>query len=679
MVTSVQLSVNGYLIGWAVAATLLVGCDGWGDKTAPLKATAGATKPELAEQGTDPPARRWTVNELQPTVVGYPSRGVVLGQAFDFVEQRWLSTVCVNGKPVDLGAGEMTVKYSDLFDRKQIFDALKLSVSAEGSFSGGSASASVEHSKSVTVKAERRNVMVTIDSMKGGFQLAPADGAMGVMLTTEAAKHAEKRPIEGKPDAFRGRCGDGFAVAIRHGARLNGVMSYAMDSKEVEEILKVGASGGYGPVKAKASMERIAKKDAVTTQSDLSMLQVGGSREKTPTTVDGMIEAIGSFGKYSAAEAVPVEVVIIPYRALSDVPDDFRGRPLPDPGVRGLASHYWRLVDLSGLYARAAVRPADYYHPFLPPGDALNRRARVLQEAARCVNLILEQCSAFGTPDSCTMEGLAKESAKNKVCVRGRSDLPDEEIIDTMEVAVGRESAERILDASARFQEGDAKKTLESWKILQPEKDAAFRTFSQSASPKANAREPRWKANVYDGWFMSYAQAPWPRIVGAADGNVTPEAATDLHSMLAMFCKTASVDCHNLAGKTGPSVTGTDVNTVLQKDVNAAEDASKVHKDVEKKLTRAEVFKEFVVAVRLFPVAAVVCESEIDHPMCQLPDVLRFYVSTAAELTPITFGGARYFTKPTPPPTANPRHEAQPRESRCPRQKAGKGCYGEPL
>lgn len=678
MVNSVQFGVNAYLIGWALAATLLVGCDGWGDKLAPREPTTGAKELDVDKQETYPPARRWTVNELQPTVVGYPSRGVVLGQAFDFVEQRWLSTVCVNGKPADLGAGEMTVKFSDLFDRKQIFDALKLSVSAESSFGGGNASASVEHSKSVTVKAERRNVMVTIDSMRGGFQLAPADGALGVTLTTEATKHAKNKPIVGKPDAFRARCGDGFAVAIRHGARLNGVMSYAMDATEVEEILKLGASGGYGPVKAKASMERISKKEGATKHSDLTMLQVGGNREKTPTTVDGMIEAIESFGKYSAAEAVPVEVVIIPYRALSDVPDDFRGRQLPDPGVRGLASHYWRLVDLSGLYARAAVRPADYYHPFLPPGDALNRRARVLQEAARCVNLILEQCSAFGTSDYCTMEGLAKESAKNKVCIRGRSDLPDEEIIDTMEVAVGRVSAERILDASARFQEGDAKKTLESWKKLKPAKDVAFRTLSQSASPKASPREPLWKANVYDGWFMSYAQAPWPRIVGATNGKVTPEAVTDLHSMLAMFCKTASVDCQNLAGNTGPTVKAEDVNAVLQKDVNA-EDASKAHKDVENKLSRAEVFKEFVVAVRLFPVAAVVCESEIDHPMCQLPDVLRFYVSTAAELTPITFGEARYFTKPTPPPTATSRHEAQPREIRCPFPKAGRGCHGEHL
>lgn len=648
----------------AISTSILAGCGGSGssEKTASLH------------------PQRWTVNELQPTVVGYPSRGIVLGQAYDFVDRRWLSTVCVSGKSVDLGAGEMTVRYTDLFDRKQVFDSLKLSVSAEASFGGGSGSASVEHSKSVTVKAERRNVMVNIDSMKGGVQLAPAEGALGVSLTSDASKNLRAKDGDG----FRSNCGDGFAIAIRTGARLNGVMSYAMDSEEVNEMLKVGASGGYGPVKAKASMERIAKKEGATQQSDLSLLQVGGSRDSTPTTIEALITKIEAFGKYQMPDAVPLEVVVIPYKALSGLPEDFRERILPDLGVRGLAAHYWRLVDLSGLYARAAVRPADYYHPYIEPGDALNRKARVLQNAARCVSLMLEQCSVMGTPEACTMDGLAKEPAakgpvmNDKVCIHGRSDLPDDEIIEVLETAVGTTDADKLLASSKRFQVEKAADALFRWR-KPAQRKSDFLTFSQVTSPKLAAPEDgakaRWRPTVYDSWFMSYAQAPWPRIVGST-GEANPDAATDLHSLLTSFCKSANVDCYNIAdGKAANAVTPTFVNTTLAKDLNK-EGETAGHTDASTRPTRADVFRDFVIAVRLFPVASAVCESEIDHPMCQLPDVLRFYVSTAEEITPATFGGKRFFTKPTPPKGAAAKIERTPRPCSG---RAGRGCYGEPL
>ncbi|MDM7950375.1 hypothetical protein [Hydrogenophaga sp.] len=659
------------LIAIVVAFASVAGCGKKPDSAESVSEGAVGGASNSLNKGTrpnggDPLTRRWTVDELQPFVVGFPSRGVILGQAYDFVDKRWLSSNCVSGKKVELGAGEMTVKFHDLYDRRQIFESLKIEISAEGSFGGGSASASSDFARTSTVKAERRNVMVTVDSMKNGWQLAPEDGALGVKLSALAITQANK-PADptNEKDEFRRACGDGFAVAIRNGARLSGVFSFLMDSTEVSESLKVGASGGYGPVKAKASIERLKTDLKEQKSNEMTLLQVGGNRDSLPTTVDSFLANYSTFGKYTEEQAVPLEVVVIPYKALSDLPIGFKDRLLPDLGVRGLSAHYWRLLDLSALYARASMSPQDYYHPYIAPGDSLVKKARDLQNAARCVNDMLEYCSSKGTQKACTIEGLLSETNEEKVCIKNQTGLTPIDIITASELALGRSAAVQLLNSSPRFKNTVEKAALDAWmsssgltKVTDPRKNVA--TLSEVISPNLpdGVNPTTWKANVYDLWFMSLAQAPWPRIIAPGSNEVQLTSPQDLHSLIATFCNVRGIDCTNLGKDKNP--TPQDINNVLSNDG---------HQDTQGKPSKEEVFRSFIVATRLFPISSVTCDSQIESPLCQLPDVLHFYVSTANVATPLTFGGSRWFSKvsPPPPPANVPKKdERTPRPpSRC--------------
>lgn len=589
-------------------------------------ALAGCAKTEPVTTGNVPPASGAvpadgliTLNDLDPITVAYPPGGVVLGQAYDFVAQRWLPSVCVSGKTVDLGAGEMTVKFKDLQDRQQVFESLKVSASGEGSIGVGSASASSDYAKSTDIKTERRNILTTIDSMKGGVQLMPPEGALSVSLTKLALDKVSAASA-GARNGFRVGCGDGYVAAIRNGARLNAVLSYAMDATEMQESLKISASGSYGPAKAKASMERVRKDDKNTLNTEVTFLQIGGNRGVNPATPAEFVDKMGKFGNYSTEEAVPLEVVVLPYRVLGEVPAALKDRALPDLGVRGLAAHYWRLSDLAGLYSRASMNKGAYYHVFVPP-EELVTKARALQNAALCVAQMLDICATEGTEQACKLDTLTERAKVRRVCLAFESQTTPRETIESLELAVGGTRAGAILGKLPEFKQGVNAQALAQWQAATLSSSAAFTAAAGASAASAaaavgSAEGGAWQPNVYDVWFRNYARAPWPRDVSPDNTTLLP---TDMNKLLEAFCAGRRLDCVAVAyGK-----------------LSAPDDKDRVARDA--------LFKEFVVSARLFPVAAAVCDTQLSHPMCQLRDTLFYYVDGPGESGPM-FGTVRGFT-----------------------------------
>jgi hypothetical protein len=629
-----------------LSAATLIACGGKKEQVgpeAPIAAPTTTSDPAKSPPGASSDSeRKSTINDLDPITLAYPPSGIVLGQAYDYVAQRWLPSVCVAGKAVALGAGEMTVKLKDLQDRQQIFESLKLTVSGEGSIGAGSVSASADYARSTEIKTERRNLLATVDSMKGGEQLAPADGALAVVLSKPGLDKANDKSSAAR-SPFRTACGDGYVAAIRRGARLSGVLSYVMDATDMQESLKISGSGGYGLAKAKASMERVRKDDKNSMNTEMSILQVGGNRSLNPATPQEFVQKMGKFGEYTVEEAVPLEVVVLPYRVLGDIPASVRERPLPDLGVRGLATHYWRLSDLSALYARASMNRGAYYHPFVPP-EQLVSKARTLQNAALCVSEMLNICTVDSTEEACSLKTLTARARVRQVCLQSEPQATLGERIESVELAVGSVSAQMLLTEDSIFKEGDGARALQRWKENLKSTAALPAVPASAVSGAATKAAPHvaslanWNTNTYDLWFRSYARAPWPRQVNS--GNTGLEGS-DMNLMLGAFCTARRLSC----------------KSVEYAQLSAATPIETASRDA--------LFREFVVVSRLFPVAAAVCESQLSHPMCQLPDVLYYYVSDQAGDMPLKFGAEREFralTELVLPVAQQPRQPKPPRE-----------------
>jgi hypothetical protein len=540
----------------------------------------------------------------------------------------------------------MTVKYADLQDRRQVFESLNVSASGEGGGGGFSGSASANFAKSVDIKTERRNLLATIDSMKGGEQWAPAEGELAVRLTKSALDKASNA------GDFRNVCGDGYVAAIRKGARLNGVLSFAMDDTEVKESLKVSATASYGAAKGKASMERIRLDTTNVLKTDVSVLQIGGDRSAIPATAVAFIEKIQNFGEYSAEQSVPLEVIVFPYRVLGDVPDNVRNRPLPDLGVRELSLHYWRLSDLSNFYSRASMNQSNFYHPFVPQ-DQLVSKARTLQNAALCVADMLDLCHSKGTVEACSLYSLTKMAVIRTSCLQRDPAASASELLELSEMAVGTRLARTLVMGAEKLSTPIATAARQVWDT--GVKDAMTLEVSARVLVAGEAKEksemksmfaarttPR-DFNTYDIWYHNYARAPWPKQL-TVEGKA--HAGTDLSILLASFCLARNLNCENL--------------NLAKLAGGVAESASLPG--------RAQTFINFVVASRLYPVAVSVCETQLQHPLCQLPDVLEYYVQREGIDSGPVLTPERGFLPLASPPAVIPAKKpprAEPRTPSC--------------
>jgi hypothetical protein len=611
--------------------------------TLTILAGAATSVTQAADTGSDRPAPR-TVADLYPITLAAPAQGVVLGQAYDMAAQRWLPSVCVEGAAQPLGAGELVAQYNDLQDMQQLFDSMKVSASGSAHFGLGGGDVSLDYARSVTIQRERRNILATISSSRGGTQLVPAQGTLGVALTDQALRPLHAGAFgKADPATFSATCGHGYAAAIRRGARLALAFSWLMNKDDVQETFKGNASGNYGPFSMKAALERIHKDTSETLQTTVSVLQNGGDRNQLPITAVEALDRIKGFGKYDEADAVPLEVVVIPYKVLANAPAVLRQTPLPDTGVRDLTTHYWRLAELSNLYARAALTPDTFYHPWTAP-EREPGVARALQLAATCTAAMIDACEAGGT---CSMQALAQTVWNTPACP-GNTALtgvnPDE-ILQASRAIGGNRFAVEQLKGHPSFRTGEAAQKIGALAARISTPPASTGTAGAGSTP---ARSDAWTESPWGLWLHYLARAPWPRTIDEKT-QASSLPPTDLMALLDAFC--SSAHGAGACASTKPEALA---------DPKSVPDASG-------QIPAAQTLSELTVRMRLGPLAAQFCQRDISSPLCQLPDVLAGYLKPDLDDEPAaTFGPARGFTRLASPPPPPPKVE--PREPRLPGQ-----------
>lgn len=591
------------------------------DSAAETTATSGSTTPR-------PP--RATVKELDPIVVGYPLAGIVLGQAYDFVGQRFLPSVCVTGKSERLGARDMRSDFRDLHDRQQLFDSLKASASAEFGVKGLGASGAASFARTVAIDRQNRNILATVEVMKDGEQLAPPESAASVQFRTGVPTT--------EPDKFRAACGDGYAVAIRRGGKLHMLFSWKLEVEDVKETINASGSGSYGPWSGKASADKVRNRLKVNGATSVQVLMTGGDRAATPATAASAVAFATTFGAINDEQATPIEVVIVPYRLMSGASDAVRTMPLPDSAVRDLPAHYWRLSELANLYAKADVAPFDYYHPLSDPAKH-SETAMVLQSAAFCVADMVDICYR---DQVCAFDTLAvKAAAEIRSCRQAYdgSRLTPLEAAKVLEASLGRRGLKTALQAQPRLPNAETLKAVleEAKRLVNAPQVRLLSSVTISTAGVAvsgvQAPEPEkfsdaWSESVHDIWYRHYAQAPWPKAVNrATNGAETPQPG-DLHKLLETYCGAMRWKCGNVT------------NAVLANPGSESKD----------EVPLREVLEGMIVAYRLAPVASGICELDLSHPLCQFPDTLRGYLTVSDPKDSAQFGKDRWFYPFAQPP-----------------------------
>lgn len=634
-----------------------------------------------AEDATAQPVTATTFFDLLPVTASYPVDGAVLGQGYDLVLGRKLPAICVEVNTAPLSAGDLQSDFQDIYDLDQLFTSLKISASASFGGTGAGASGSVDYAKSVKIEKERRNILSTVTTLRGGTQLVPFAGSVGIALTPYAKRIANesagiasgsswwKTPPPADRKAFRRHCGDGYVAAVRTGARLSIVLSYLRDQSEIEESLKASAQGSYGGASAKASVEKQSKEISTSLNNHTKVLQVGGNQSEMPIDVPKTLQKIATFGNYSPEQAVPLELVIVPYRTLVDLPQSLREAPLPDAGVRGLASHYWRLSNLATQYYNASIAPGAYFHPVVDP-QLLPSATRALHVATRCTAAMADYCAQNGT---CTLEELVNAPSVKDQCdainqaAYKRGDLTLNEAKAALRLMVGeppspgasrgsskdlvrQESEEARWQAVAKWWQAASVAAKDAPEIPGPSPTEPKQGTGSEKSAPAAGEGP---ITPYDAYYLFLARAPWARY-STKGSNPLPN---DLPSLLASFCTARALNCgmlstwRNLVGANPPIMANND-------DLVAA----------------ANIFRIFLASTVLAPMASATCELDRAHPLCQMPDSLPWYLRNLDE-TPfvLQFGDKRgFYDAPLPPPPPPPAEPRPPRDP-CEYKPPGKG------
>ncbi|ABE46846.1 hypothetical protein [Polaromonas sp. JS666] len=613
---------------------------------------------------TSPAHAQRAINDLRPIERAYPFQGAYLGQGYDYVTGRFLPTICVTGGDEALPTQSASANYKLLEDKETLFESMKLS--AEGSYDAGAASASIkaEYAKSVTIDHVRRNVLANIESMNGGKQLIPAASKASLLINTLLANEIANDTKAGSTTAkFRAKCGDGFVAAIRHGVRYHLVFSYKLDAEEIQESLKVEASGKYGAAKAKASMERIKTKKGSAAQTEVSYLSDGGGKKELPIDAAGAIEWIKTSVNVGKDDVSPLEVVVMPYSTIPDFSEKLRSRALPSADMQYLGSHYWRIVDLLGLYTAAVNAPASYYRPFMTP-QQVSDSADALRSAAFCIPEILNYCAATGKCQSDDIERWAK-SEKPEYCraaIPGGSES-EEQAQRKTEVArliFGTQYLRRVANIAAANSVSPPF-SVQGLKALQPVTAApliAAAAANEAADKKSpfvsalivadKADEP-WDSSPYDVYLQFLVRAPLKRDWTDNKQGLKP---SDEVQLIIDYCKGQDLACGSL---TYPAFSQNSPNADTVKLIN-------------------EAVAMYLARVKLASISNAMCDIELSHPLCLTPNQLIGYVQDGNNFRNVRNGNAGAFVALVTPqaPAKPPRKEPPP--PRCGAKPSGAAC-----
>lgn len=578
--------------------------------------------------------------------VDYPRSAVQLGQGWDSLGNRKTMANCVIGVEAPILGATVKTVYQDVYDREQL--ATSLAASAGGSY--GPFSGSASYSRSVNIDRSRRNLMATSYVDTGGKQLAPPTTDAQSDTTLRLSKGALKilteagTPIDKRLARFRQVCGDAFVVAVREGGRLQMMFNALHSATTVEESVKASASAKFGAGGASGSISSTTRTELTKDTTAFDGYEMGGSLT-VPGKADEALKKVTDFGPevVKANTKSPYSLVIASYRSLPDFRPEWHSASVSLWWLKVMQGQAARVGELARLYADAAIKPTDYYFPYLPGNEAAaSRQSEVLFAASTCLRGLLAYC-ASGKP--CDYQALQKLDGPQiqRMCPTFDKVLGPAQRVQAAMLAFPADVAKKYIEsvpelaaASASAMSAKPAKIASSTIGLtsMAGKDAGIDQFLlqrsvaslAAANPESATSPPTGFAQLY---YVALAQAPLQRRpkTPTAPGDRSP-ADESLH--VEWFCSASGLAC-------GP----------IQW---AALSADKKNGDaVARDATAKAIYDAWIVGFRIGPVASAFCAEASIHPMCLAPG----QVVELVKGYPASFGPAARF-HPNPPPPAAP-------------------------
>lgn len=173
--------------------------------------------------------------------VDYPRGGVMLGNGWMTLTAAKTAGACVDfSEAVDLSEDHL-LDLSRVVDKEQLNRALDVSVEFEAkAISGAGGSAKATYAKSIELKNESLNLVISARVRQGARYVTAKQGTSGVQLAESALKLLNKGMNE-----FTAVCGDTFVSAIYGGGEVNAFLEFTVASSDEREAIgaAIKASG----------------------------------------------------------------------------------------------------------------------------------------------------------------------------------------------------------------------------------------------------------------------------------------------------------------------------------------------------------------------------------------------------------------------------------------------------
>jgi hypothetical protein len=337
-------------------------------------------------------------------IISYPTEvGVTLGIGWDSRAGKKKNASCIEADITKDPGEDKNLIFRRVVDVESLMRSLSVSVEAKANGIVGSASGSVNFSKSVSFNSEDVNISAVALVVQGTQFLIPKDtkkklqdifGGMKIQAlsadnsdlgpwndlssfdrTSELAPTLSMHAIQSVTDAqislsppkarlaasdraeFERECGDGFISALVGGGSVEVLYSFANREEKEREDISTALSGSYAGFSTSASVKSILEKYSKQATTKIFYHQGGGSGDPLPISQDQLETKIQQLPALVKESPRPFRLTFTPYSELPNWPTKAIGSK---SDIEHIASMYYQLLTLRLTIDDMLKNPTEY-------------------------------------------------------------------------------------------------------------------------------------------------------------------------------------------------------------------------------------------------------------------------------------------------------------------------------
>ena len=249
--------------------------------------------------------------------IDYPLQGVVLGNGWSTLAATKTPGKCIEFEEMSDLSEDRTVDIRRVVDKEQLNRELNVSVEFQAkAISGVGGSAKAAYSKSLEIKNDALNLVISAKVMQGAKFVTAKSGTPAVRLTDSAAELAATEMPK-----FLALCGDSFVAAIHAGGELNAFLNFDVASTDERESISTSMSASGLTFSGSASMNQTMRQYRESQKLRILIHSAGGTGIPIPVNEQELLTRLGSLPTDAKTAPKPYRISILRYDALPNWPD----------------------------------------------------------------------------------------------------------------------------------------------------------------------------------------------------------------------------------------------------------------------------------------------------------------------------------------------------------------------